>query len=177
MGKSTSLKHATMTLREVRLTGHLVVREKQNIEERLCLFLFLAEKQTHDQIINILIAKLSKHLLTPCYDSALLFPLPAYDPKRFTAVLVKLYYRPVYTCSRAFKSLDRSRVRTALELLFNDFWDILTAVKKFWIASRKREQSSLNAYTLFYRQTISFQHIGKHVRAKINDFRISLKHL
>jgi len=28
MGKSTSLKHATMTLREVRLTGHLVVREK-----------------------------------------------------------------------------------------------------------------------------------------------------
>jgi len=29
----------------------------------------------------------------------------------------------------------------------------------------------------FYRQITSFKQLGKHVRAKINDFRISLKQL
>jgi len=43
----------------------------------------------------------------------------------FRAVLVIVDYRSVYRWSRAFKSMYWSRVHSAYELLFSNFWDIL----------------------------------------------------
>jgi len=58
--------------------------------------------------------------------------------------------------------------------MMNDF---RISLKKFWIECRKRQSSRLNGKSLLYRWITSFKHLGEHFRAKIIDFKISLKQL